>query len=161
MRQLILNVKGASNTGKSSTIRTLYKEIVKTANYDSLEIFDTNHKPATDVAEDFVCVFNIRGVLIGLASQGDALNQVKSHFNFLTNVKKAQIIVCATRSRGGSVDFIKSHQESGFEVLLYQTSYKKTEIEQTNANCYKAIVILEKIYGRICVDKQIFQTYQS
>ncbi|MDD3479055.1 MAG: hypothetical protein PHI42_01530 [Paludibacteraceae bacterium] len=107
----IIAVKGNSGTGKSATILKVnehFKESIITCK----NVCDTF---------DILSVIEVKGHKIGLLSLGDPnpLNQ-NVHLNLLKDLttQQCEIILCATRTRGETVDNIfRLNSEDGYNII--------------------------------------------
>ena len=95
----IIAVRGVANKGKSRTIKIVYlllKELYPTANIEELHI-----------GVDITVVMTIEEVKVGIESQSDPDSRL---FKNLKNFVKigCKVIVCATRSRGATVEAVNS-----------------------------------------------------
>lgn len=70
---IIINLKGRSNTGKTSSLNMLRLKLIK-CKYNEICIY------RREVTEDFCSVFEIEGKIVGLLSEGDDVNVIKKGF---------------------------------------------------------------------------------
>jgi hypothetical protein len=94
----IIALKGPSNTGKSATLVKVY-EYLK-ARYPNAPIQHelTNH--------DIRALMEIKGQALGIESQGDPGGRLFESLRLFVR-EKCVIIVCATRTRGGTVQAVE------------------------------------------------------
>jgi hypothetical protein len=95
----IIAGRGVANTGKSATIKIVYsllKELYPTAIIEELHM-----------GVDLTVVMTIDDLKVGMESQGDPNSRL---FNSLDHFVKigCKVIVCATRSRGATVEAVNS-----------------------------------------------------
>ena len=93
-------LQGIHDTGKTTTLRLLKDSIE--GKYNVFSNFPNNR------GRDFYAVFeNIKGYTIGICSEGDNIMGVDKKFKILEKAN-CDIIFCACRSFGKTVDYIQS-----------------------------------------------------
>ena len=109
-QKTVIAFKGAANQGKTTVIKKMV-ELMNKKYGTTIEIPDTG-----DFKEDF----NIGGCKIGVGSQGDDRN---SQGIILQKFKEAScdIIICACRTRRGTVNNIEKLKESGYRIVWVKT----------------------------------------
>lgn len=110
MKKQVLALYGTANSGKSTTLRKLF-DLVQRA-YPKAHI-----KIIHPVVVDFTVIIEIDGVLIGIESQGDPGSRLAQSIEVFKK-RGCIIIVCATRTRGGTVAIVKALQPE-FTVTWY------------------------------------------
>lgn len=93
----IIVVRGISNSGKTTSIKT------------ALDVL--RNKPSAVITvlkdgTDLIVVVNIDGVIVVVASAGDLEEMLKQLIRLIRDIDW-DILVCATKSRGKTVDYIK------------------------------------------------------
>jgi D-arabinose 5-phosphate isomerase GutQ len=96
MKKVIV-VRGISNSGKTTSIKA------------ALDLIKSN--PSTEVnllknGKDLIVVISINGVIVVIASAGDTEEILEALLEAIKNIKW-DVLVCATKSRGRTVSFIK------------------------------------------------------
>jgi hypothetical protein len=135
MTRKVIAVYGASAVGKSTTIKKAYdllKAKYKTAVID--EIF---------VGVDIKVVLTINGKKIGIESQGDPGSRLEDSLSLFVN-SGCQIIICATRTRGQTVEAVEKLQPE-YEVLWLKQERKLTAAEQQASNSAMAKRIIKGV----------------
>lgn len=133
-RPHILALKGVSNTGKTTTVKLVYKKIV-THVYENLltdfkgEIKVTNYlsKRATS---DIKIMIEIGDFKIGIESQGDPVAKSKGKGRLYDSLKYfdeqgCNLIICTSRDSGKTVGYINVY-EPKYTIISYK---KKKEPE--------------------------------
>jgi predicted kinase len=97
MKRTLLALWGTSNSGKSTTIKRVYG------------LLRSKHKDAEIIhskfGRDFVVILLIKGKKIGIESQGDPNGRLGSSLERFVR-EKCNVIICATRTRGQTVDAV-------------------------------------------------------
>ncbi|MCW4451159.1 hypothetical protein OK344_02945 [Kaistella sp. BT6-1-3] len=94
---------GRGEIGKTSTIKEVYKLLIKKFGNKIIVETDTN---IFYEKGDIRVTVKINGKLIGIESQGDPDSRLKTSLNIFVEMN-CDIILCATRTRGTTVDFVK------------------------------------------------------
>jgi hypothetical protein len=136
MEKLIIALKGKANVGKSHTIKLVSDFLL--SNYKNLKIVS---KIPSNI--DISIIIDISGIKIGIESQGDPGGRLsESLIQFLE--MNCDIIICATRTRGQTVNAVNKLNSSHNIIWLNQVI--ETNItEQKNSNIKMAQIILSKI----------------
>jgi Cdc6-like AAA superfamily ATPase len=111
---------GPTNVGKSTTIKKVFALL--TDAYPNAPI-QTLNPPGIDIT----IIIEINGIFVGIESQGDPNGRLGES---IKRFKKAlcSIIVCATRTRGGTVTIVESLQPD-FSVVWH----RKTSAQHDDA----------------------------
>ena len=94
----IIVLYGKGNTGKSTSIRRFYEKYVK-------------DNPLFAINKDDIGTLDLRlratykGKIVGIFSHGDSEWWVKDGFDY---VGECDVVICACRSKGAAMDYIKS-----------------------------------------------------
>ena len=125
MKKKVLALKGKANVGKSETIKNVFEQL------------KSKYKSATTKYEkisstDVRVILTINGKKIGIESQGDIGDILRKSFSLFTN-EKCIIIICATRSRGKTVEAVKELKPD-YHVLWHEQAVKYTAVEQQPSN---------------------------
>lgn len=94
--QLLYVLYGAENTGKTSTLRYLAQKLDKVATLTSGRI---------ECESDFSVTFKIKEKIVSIVTPGDNAEIIKEHLG-LNDVPSSNIIICASRTRGQTTDFL-------------------------------------------------------
>src|SRR5438067_1440145 len=104
MQKTIIALWGAGRLGKSTTIRLAYEEL---KNHGSvIEPGDRANNRPSGPPEVKGAILKIDGVLVGFTSPGDDEEWVEWFVKRLIDAG-CKVIVCATRSKGGSVTVLE------------------------------------------------------
>ncbi len=115
MKKLI-GLWGTANVGKSETIRIVYRKLTEMfPEY----IFHEKFKVIIPDAGDIRLVIIINGKIIGIESQGDPNSSLLTSLPLFADLN-CDIILCATRTRGATVD----------QVVKLNASYEIKWIEK-------------------------------
>lgn len=115
MKKVIFYDKGYEKTGKSASVKAVFRELASRVPQTDVRIFEGS--PAIDADADVKGVINYRGVEIAIESEGDPGScQPDSVREFVT--AGYSIIVCACRTKGDTKDVLTevSHN-SGYELF--------------------------------------------
>jgi hypothetical protein len=103
---------GASNQGKTKTVKAVYHEIKKQYPY-------LNEQRKTVINGDVNALIEINGVIIGIESMGDPNSRLSDSLNdFLNN--HCDIIIAACRTSGVTRDAVASLSNHGYRVFWAQ-----------------------------------------
>ena len=105
-RMRIIALQGAENTGKTATLNQLIEDIKKTDGFVIEDIRLVNRNNPNN--QDRVCWCTYNGIRIGITTRGDYRGCLHTDFYGIRrrNFKDRDIVVCAVRTRGGSIDFV-------------------------------------------------------
>ena len=132
----IFALRGKSNLGKSQSIRTVVELL--TGKHPNLKM-EHDHVTRVDVR----VVLTINGWKIGIESQGAPNSRlIKESLDLFVRVG-CDVIVCATRTSGGTVDAVNSLE--GYEVHWLEQREHSKPIEQILRNLAVARKIVEQI----------------
>ena len=113
-------LQGAGEKGKSSTLNILIDELVKKYPNATKRILEQ------DISCDQKVIFdNLNGHIIGIETQGDPNSRLPESLN---DFEKAQcdIIFCACRTRGSTVDTIQNFvTHYSYTVKIIKQTYEK------------------------------------
>jgi hypothetical protein len=133
----IYALQGPADCGKSSTI----KEIFKILNAKYPNCIKKDYFPNEDDIK--IEMKNIKGFLIGIESRGDPNSRLRSS---LDDFEKAEcdIIFCAARTRGMTVQWINSHSKKYQINFIRQTIVGDNRPQQIQRNQKVAQTIISK-----------------
>jgi hypothetical protein len=106
MQRTVIALRGKSNSGKSSTIRLAYQRLSQ----EGMRV-----RPASTRMEIRGAILELNGVKVGFVSLGDLAEILEGYFGFLMS-EGCVVIVCATRSYGGTVEFVQG-LESDYNIV--------------------------------------------
>lgn len=129
----VIAVKGISNVGKTSSIVKAYERLI--AKHPSAKV----EKIPGGNRNEISAIVTIGKIKIGIESQGDPGQRLPNSIQEFVN-RGCQIILCTTRTRGGTVDLIKS-LEPPYKIawLLKEKSKSTSEIDTDNSKMAKDI----------------------
>lgn len=125
MEKKVIALRGVAKIGKSRTIKRVY------------DLLKSKYKSATREYEkisatDVRVVLTINGAKIGIESQGDPGGRLEESLSLFVKVA-CTVIICATRTRGQTVDAVDKLQPS-YEVVWLQQNVKSIASEQEASN---------------------------
>ncbi len=112
MSKHIIAFKGKSNVGKTEVITKVRDLLLEESEVEEIK-YEKKGK-------DFIAILIFSGQQIGLISQGDWGEGVRDNFKKIQQEQFCEIIMCATRTRGKTVNVIKE----------YDPQYKITWLKQ-------------------------------
>jgi hypothetical protein len=130
-------LQGPAKCGKSSTIKEIFRELnTKYPNCIKKDYFPDQYDIQIEMQ-------NIKGFLVGIESQGDPNSRLK---NSLSDFEESgcDIIFCAARTRGMTVQWINSHSGNYHINFIPQTIVGKDKGQQTQRDQSVAQSILSK-----------------
>jgi len=128
-------LKGRTDSGKTYTISKVY-ELLK-AKYPPIEEEDFK------IAVDIRVILIIKGFKIGIESQGDPDSRLENSLNLFIK-KECDVIVCATRTRGQTVEAVEKLSKFDYEIKWLEQNYVKP-VEQDKNNLAMAKDIIKEI----------------
>ena len=140
MNKIVIANSGHGKQGKSTSIKALFK-VLSDKYPDGINIIK-NHG-------DILATIRIGDILIGIESQGDPNSRM---FDSLTRLREmgCNIIICACRTSGATIDKVKSlHTEYGYELIF--VSNPRTDNKELHPLCNELYVdtvikIISKLY---------------
>ena len=129
-------MQGKANIGKTHTLRKVYEKL----NSHEKTILEQPN-------DDIYATIKMGDFLIGIATQGDPMSGLKERLNELMQ-KSCDIIVCASRSKGYTVEDVEnSALQNGYSLIW--TSPFVTEDKTLRETCqdYMAQSIINLING--------------
>ena len=132
----VFALRGKSNVGKSQTIRTVVEMITAKNPNAAIEL---NHATKTDIR----AVLTLKDLKIGIESQGNSKGRLhKESLDFFVRIG-CDVIICATRTRGATVDAVKAL--AGFDVQWLEQHEQSQVNEQILRDIITARQIVEKV----------------
>ena len=131
----IIALRGVANRGKSCTLKKVYRQLREEYPHCEIECL-------IDRA-DIRAVLTINDVKIGIESQGDPSSRLFKSLELFVRIK-CQIIICATRSRGETVDAVNNLKDT-YEILWLEQVEKSSEIMREERNHAMAQEIINHV----------------
>lgn len=97
-------LQGRGNSGKSDTIKKIYSDLTK--KYPNAHV--QNLSPHTN---DIKIIMTINKHIVGIESQGDPNSRLLQSLQDFSQAK-CDIIICATRTSGMTVEWVKSFSKN-------------------------------------------------
>jgi hypothetical protein len=129
-------LQGPADCGKSSTI----KEIFKILNAKYPKCVKKDYFPNQ---YDIKIEMQIKSFLVGIESQGDPNSRLGDSLNDFER-NGCEIIFCAARTRGMTVQWINSHSQKYHIKFIHQTIVGNNQQQQTQRNHVVAQDIINK-----------------
>lgn len=108
----IVAIWNVANRGKTETLRELAHLLLRTY---------PNHRPISPGLPpntgDFRLVIAIDGLIVAIESQGDPHTALQKRLVELVEKEKADLIFCATRTKGETVSAVKHIAQMGYEEV--------------------------------------------
>jgi hypothetical protein len=133
MQRKILALSGRGSTGKSITIRLAYDLLCEEPG-----VTVEWHEPIGRLL-DFIAVVRVGKHKVGFANRGDLEVWLEEYLARL-KAESCIVIVCATRSRGGTVEAVTALQPAYSVEFLYQQASRDSERNRVNRAMAKQIV---------------------
>jgi hypothetical protein len=140
----IFGLYGTSNIGKSETIRNVYRKLIEEfPNF----IFHKDYKSITNETGDISVVIIINGKIIGIESQGDPNSRIFISLPIFVKLN-CDIILCATRTRGGTVHEVEKLQTT-YDIKWIKKNRSENEKKYKADNDKISIEILSMISEKL------------
>ena len=135
----ILAVWHVGDMGKTETLRHVANLLLQTFPQAELTFLDPSRFPESG---DVRLVVKINGRIVAVESEGDPGTGLKGRLLEMADEHKADVIFCATRTRGDTVRAVDDVAKSrGYEVIW--TSTYQTADNHDKVNALKAKHIIE------------------
>jgi len=134
MDKTIFALAGRSGCGKSKTVNFIYDLLEK-----EFEITDKNLERRYEIEG----TFKINGIIFGIASMGDPCTDLRGRLLALKK-QRCQIIICATRTNGETIDAVIELRPS-YQTCWDRQKYVDGESAQINNNKKMAQSFVNKI----------------
>ena len=128
----IIYLKGRGNSGKTSTINNVFNLLVSKYKNAKIDFIKKGN--------DIKLTIEINGILVGIESQGDPNSRLKKSLDEF-EAKNCDIIFCATRTSGMTVDWVKSHSKN-YNLFKSNQTYT-SKANQTASNNAMAINLIK------------------
>lgn len=139
MKKLI-GLYGTSNVGKSQTIKLVYKKLHE--KFQGI-IFHEDFEQITHENGDISVIVIINGKIIGIESQGDPNSRIFFSLPIFAKLK-CDIILCATRTRGGTVIEVEKLNNE-YEIIWIKKNWEQEKAKHEIENEKIATDILKII----------------
>lgn len=140
----VLVLWGTANHGKTQTLNLVIRKLLN--NYQATLVSGTL---SSDIKTDCWVVLEYNGKKIGIVTNGDDKQILRAGFNSLPN--NCDLYLCASRSKGGSCDFITTKFQE--DEIMWMEKWSVTSSNsnfplyylQEKANDVQALGIIEAI----------------
>lgn len=127
MKKTIFANWGQARKGKSDTVKRIAQEILAT--YPTAITSPTT----INYSGDIQVIITIGNVTIGIESQGDPNSRLFESLKMFSSAN-CDIIICSTRTSGGTVDAVSAlHSSYGYEIV-WVTNHRSNEKSQSTLN---------------------------
>lgn len=132
----IICMQGKANIGKTHTLRKVYEKL----NPHEKTILEQPN-------DDIYATIKMGDFLIGIATQGDPMSGLKERLNELMQ-KSCDIIVCASRSKGYTVEDVEnSALQNGYSLIWSSPFVTEDKTLRETCQDYMAQSIINLING--------------
>lgn len=121
MKTIIVN-KGRSRQGKSKTIIKT-AELLKQQYPNAIILFEESGD------DDIKMMLSIDAIKIGIESKGDPNSRLKNSISEFTE-QNCNIILCASRTNGSTVNAIREHRTQGYTITWVANARNNDYSEQ-------------------------------
>lgn len=135
----VIALRGIAKVGKSTTINKVYALLRN--KYPTAKI---EHEKSTRV--EITAVLTIDGVKLGIESHGDPGSVLEESLRLFARLG-CQLIICATRTRGQTVDAVGRLAPS-FEVLWFNQENSSDQEFNNNKMAMQIVAESEKVIRR-------------
>lgn len=138
MQKKIFVLKGRASSGKTQTIKEIYKLLKIQYPEAEIEIFINK--------TDIKVIFIIYGIKIGIESQGDPNSRLKNSLKEFAT-KGCSIIICASRTRGMTNTWIEEYAKE-FKITWIEKKISRdmSSEQMLLDNKIQALEILEQLF---------------
>lgn len=127
MKKTVIANWGHAQKGKSDTVKRVAQIILR--NYPNATTNPTN----IDFSADIKIVITIDKIKIGIESQGDPNSRLFESLKEFAKIN-CDIIICSTRTSGGTVDAVNALCTSDNYDIIWATNYRSNEKNQNSLN---------------------------
>lgn len=145
MQRTIFALWGIGDSGKTTTISLVYHHFRQQGATVIYRGDPTRHRQKA-VREIKGAVLEIDGVLVGFATPGDRPDILQPLLDTLIE-RGCIIIVCATHTRGGTVEVVRELERQGFRVEWIKKACQQADHDDGNRK--KANEIIEKVRAAV------------
>lgn len=144
----IIAISGVSNQGKTQTIKKVARVLLGNSKDQNIEFgLDEN---------DCKMMFTYKDHKIGIESQGDPCSRLKASLNSFV-VSKCDLILCACRTRGETLEYVKKTAEEKQYRLIKGSNFHLINVASIDPE-QKDYELLNSLYAKqviILIDKLI------
>ncbi len=127
MKKTVFANWGQAEQGKSDTVKRIAQEILAT--YPTAITSPTT----IDYSGDIQVIITIGKITIGIESQGDPNSRLFESLKMFSSAN-CDIIICSTRTSGGTVDAVDAlHSSQGYDIV-WVTNNRSNEKSQSILN---------------------------
>lgn len=148
MKKLIA-LRGIAKVGKSQTIRKAYDLLC--AEYPS-----ANRDYLIDGSTDVRVILAVDGVKVGIESQGDPGGRLEASLDLFVR-EGCQVIACATRTSGATVEAVR-RLETSYTVVWFDQVKEPQPSVQASKNYQMASRIVEEVKAVIAHNNALQRT---
>lgn len=132
---------GPEDSGKTSTIRQMYEMLLDKYPNAAVEYLLDNSN------QDLRAVLAINGIRIGIESQGDPWKkQARLEPSLALFVRlECDVIVCAARQWGGTLDAVRGLEDAGYTVIVRKRTREAGRRNQEARNQEEVEWMIEQI----------------
>jgi hypothetical protein len=132
MKNKIIALYGRGNSGKTTTLTLVIEAFERFSKAKVIRLID---------GVDIQAIITIDSLKIGIETQGDPNSRLETSLNFFEQ-EGCVIIICATRTRGKTVDIVNNHKPN-YDIKWIKKLYGNTASEQEKINKKDAEVIFD------------------
>lgn len=136
MDNMVFVLKGRSNVGKSTVIKKVYELLIRKYKGSTEEYLDSG--------ADIRVVLTINKTKVGIESQGDIGERLDKSLELFLKVR-CKIIICATRTRGQTVNAVENLKTRNYEIIWFEQVPESNNIDQEAVN----LRVAKKIFGEV------------
>lgn len=130
----VIALWGTGNSGKSSTLKIVHKELSRLAE-DSISEFG---KHDTDIRDIFI----INGIKVGLETQGDPGSRLEESLKIFQR-EGCKLIICASRSKGQTIDLINKLRPAYKISWRGQSSLSEASLQDESNKAIASLIFKE------------------
>jgi len=131
MKKTLLALRGTANSGKSTTIKSAYG-LLKSRHKDVEIIYSKFYR-------DFMVILIIKGRKIGIESQGDPRSRLGRSLDLFVR-EKCNVIICATRTKGQTVDAVTALAKQ-YKVNWFEQTKSAPSMRQASNNAMARAIV--------------------
>lgn len=132
----IYALQGIGGTGKTETIRFILDQL--RLKYPNAQVTNLRPQRRRDVA--FI-LDGANGKKVGIESQGDPNSALQTSLQNFMNVN-CDVIFCATRTSGMTVNWVNAYAVAGHQVRFVQQTIANANYSQLNRNMAAHLITL-------------------
>jgi hypothetical protein len=140
----IVALQGVGNSGKTTSIKKAYQLLIDAYPDATVEVILNR--------VEITVIININGALVGIESQGDPRSRLPKSLDHFVRVG-CEVIVCATRSYGGTVEAVKA-LDGRYHIQWLTKDAKQEPKAQEIDNKETAVLIVEEVKAALSLRSQ-------